>query len=345
MILGKKRLVIILISVMAAAVIGIFAYVGIMNAVNEGRDVKYRDEAAPIILEMSELEKQRYGMINEYMGEAPCGANTSIVFLDMNARLYEQVYPLVAEREHLSAILALRPEQMPGGEGKITAEQLHELIGAGWSIAIFWEGVPVSEGVDTAALSDYLSRMKDELLSLGLELPDTVIFDRATYSVEYDSVLSDYGVKFASHFGDGAFPLIDKQTEGEIMRPGVVGWNTNGYGNQFLISVEKEKGIAAFAIEFESGGDLGSYLDLDRTDYMDAFGRMLDAIEENAANGDVSCTSFAEAYFNRVGYVDAWTRMMDVIGDDLAAIADRISVLEDEVLEIMKKYERKERDA
>ncbi len=336
----KKRVIIIIIAVMTAAVIGIFAWVGISKLIGERKEVAYRDETAPILLEMSELEKQRYDMINEYMGNAPCGANTSIVFLDMNVRLYEQLYPLIAEREHLSAILAIRPEQMPGDEGKITKAQLHELINAGWGVAIFWEGVDVDEGVSLESLDAYLAQMQSALAALELPMTDTVIFDRFTYAADYDTVLTKYGVRFATHYGDGAFPLIDKQTTGAVMHPGIVGWNTNGYGNMFLISVEKEKGVASFAIEFESGGDLGSYLDLDRNDYMDAFGRMLDAIEKNAANGDVSCIGFAEAYLNRVGYVDAWTRMMDVIGRDLEVIATRISVLEDEILEVMKKYEQ-----
>ncbi len=336
----RKRTVAIIIAVMTACVVGIFAYVGIVKAIAEKREVLYRDETAPILLEMSELEKTRYDMINEYMGAAPCGANASIVFLDMNVRLYEQIYPLIAEREHLSAMLAISPEQMPGGEGKITREQLHELVGAGWDVAIFWEGMTVEEGVSLDALDSYLSDMGDVLSELGLPMTDTVIFDKFTYTSEYDSVLTKHGVRFATHYGDGAFPLIDKQTTGAVMHPGIVGWNTDGYGNMFLISIEKEKGIAAFAIEFEAGGDLGSFLDLDRNDYMDAFGRMLDAIEKNAADGDVSCTDFATAYDNRVGYVDAWTRMMDVIGDELEAIAVRVSELEDEILAVMKKYER-----
>ena len=338
----NKRLIIIFVAILTAAFIGIFAFDGISEAINDRREAKYRDEAAPILLEMSELEKQRYEMINEYMGSAPCGANTSIVFLDMNVRIYEQLYPLFTEREHLTAILAISPEQMPGDEGKITKEQLHELISAGWTVAIFWEGIDTDDGIDTGALGEYLTEMRDALATLDLPMADTLIFDKFTYSDVYDAVLSEYGVRFATHYGDGSYQLIDKETEGDVMHPGIVGWNTDGYGNAFLIKVEKEKGIASFAVEFESGGDLGSYLDLERKDYMDAFERMLDAIEKNADRGDVSCIGFREAYINRAAYVDAWTVMMDVIGDDLATIAARVVELEKailEIMEIMEKYE------
>lgn len=335
----RKHIVTVALAVMTAVVIGIFAWVGISKLVGDRREVAYRDETAPILLEMSELEKQRLDMINEYMGAAPCGANTSIVFLDMNARLYDEVFPLFADKPHLSAMLALSPEQMPGDEGKITEEQLHEIVDAGWDVVLLWEGVDANTGVDCEALDEYLTYMSVRLEALEIPFTDTLVFEKFTYSVEYDSVLKKHGIKFATHYGDGAFTLIDKQTTGDVMHPGVVGWNTNGYGNLFLISVEKEKGVSSFAIEFESGGDLGSFLDLDRQDYMDAFCRMLDAIEKNAERGDVSCTNFAEAYDNRAGYVDAWTRMMDVIGDELEVIAVRVSELEDRILEIMKKYE------
>ena len=335
----SKRIVILLVAILTAAFVGIFAFVGISNLIADARETAYRDETAPILLEMSELEKRRYEMINEYMGSAPCGANTSIIFLDMNVRVYEQVYPLFEEREHLTAILAISPEQMPGDEGKITKEQLHELISHGWTVAIFWEGIDTDDGIDTAALADYLTEMGAALAELDLPMADTLIFDKFTYSDEYDTVLAQHGVRFATHYGDGAYQLIDKETKGEVMHPGVVGWNANGYGNAFLIKVEKEKGISSFAVEFESGGDLGSFLDLDRKDYMDAFERMLDAIEENADRGDVSCIGFKQAYINRAAYVDAWTVMMDVIGDDLAAIAARVVELEQAILQIMEKYE------
>ena len=224
-------------------------------------------------------------------------------------------------------------------EGKITKEQLHELISAGWTVAIFWEGIDTDDGIDTGALGEYLTEMRDALATLDLPMADTLIFDKFTYSDVYDAVLSEYGVRFATHYGDGSYQLIDKETEGDVMHPGIVGWNTDGYGNAFLIKVEKEKGVASFAVEFESGGDLGSYLDLERKDYMDAFERMLDAIEKNADRGDVSCIGFREAYINRAAYVDAWTVMMDVIGDDLATIAARVVDLEKEILEIVEKYE------
>ena len=334
-----KHVIITILIIMAVAFVGIFAWVGISDVVREKRETAYRDETAPILFEMNSLERRRYEMINQYMGTAPCGANTSIVFMDMNVRVYEQIFPLFQDRECLTAILAISPEQMPGEEGKITKSQLHELIAAGWTFAVFWEGVDTDDGVDLERLDNYLVQMKEELEKLDLPMTDTVIFDKFTYSEEYDAVLKKHGVLFATHYGDGSYQLIDKETGVDVMHPGIVGWNTNGYGNAFLISVDKEKGIAAFAVEFEAGGDRGSFLDLDRHDYMDAFERMLDKIEEYADRGDVTCIGFKQAYINRVAYVDAWNVMMEIIGDDLATIAARVVELEGEILKIMEKYE------
>ena len=334
-----KHIIIAVIVLLSLAFVGIFATVGIVKAIDEKRESAYRDETAPILLEMNQLEKARNDMINEYMGSAPCGANTPIVFLDMNARIYSQLYPIVSERNNIFPILAISPNQMPGTDGKITKSELHELLAAGWTVALFWEGVSTDEVVNLDALDSYLSEMKEALASLGLPMSDTLIFDKFTYSDEYDTVLERHGVRFATHYGDGSYQLIDKEAEGAVMHPGIVGWNANGYGNAFLIKVEKEKGNAAFGVEFESGGDLGSYLDLDRHDYMSAFGRMLDAINENAERGDVSSIGFKDAYLNYSAYLNAWNVMMDVIGDDLAQIAARVEQLEADILEIMKKYE------
>ncbi|MBR5449058.1 MAG: hypothetical protein IKV43_03630, partial [Clostridia bacterium] len=133
---------------------------------------------------------------------------------------------------------------------------------------------------------------------------------------------------------------IEAEGTGKILHPGMIGWNENGYGRNFLVKIETETGVAAFAIDFDDKGGRGNFLNLDAGDYMSAFVRMLDEIEESAADGNSSCLSFAEAYENRIGYVEAWNNMMDVIGEQIRAIEARVEEIKLEIIEIMKKYKK-----
>lgn len=341
-----KKIVVIAVIVMAVALIGIFVGQWIVKEQRTRLENEFRDEVAPLESEQSDLELQKFALIDQYMAEAPCGANTSIIILNMSERVYTDIYPLIEHetRTHLSAILAISDKHMPGEEGKITQEQLDEMLAAGWSYAVYWAGTEKVDEVDTVILDDYLAMMSDKLSTLGLTMPDTVIFNDDVYSNDYDTVLEKYGVKFAVHAGKSAYPLVDKEIdadgEGKILHPGMVGWNENGYGRNFLVKIETETGVAAFAIDFDKEGKHGNYLNLEAGDYMAAFARMLDEIEESAATGSSTCLSFAEAYQNRIGYVNAWDNMVHFIGEQLDAIDARIEEIRLEIIEIMKKYKK-----
>ena len=341
-----KWIVPVAVIVMAAVLIGAFAVSRITAGRLERLELEFRDEVAPLESERSELEISKYSLIDQYMAEAPCGANTSIVILNMSERVYTDIYPLIEceQRTHLSAILAISEKHMPGEEGNITGEQLDELLAAGWTHAIYWEGPEEVDNVDADGLDTYLAAMTERLAPLGLVMPDTVIFGPDVYSDDYDEVLTKYGVKFAVHCGNSAYEVIDKDIDaegtGKILHPGMIGWNENGYGRNFRVKIETETGVAAFAIDFDDQGERGNYLNLDAGDYMAAFERMLDEIEDSATDGSSTCLSFAEAYRNRIGYVTAWDNMVYTIGEQLDAIDARIEQIRLEIIEIMKKYKK-----
>lgn len=341
-----KNIIIVAVIVMAAMLIGIFVGQWIVKQSRTRLENEFRDEISPLESEQSDLQLRKFRLIDQYMAEAPYGANIAIIILDMSERVYTDIYPLVEHetRTHLSAILAISDEHMPGEEGQITQQQLDEMLAAGWSYAVYWAGTEKVDEVDADGFDAYLAMMADKLSALGLTMPDTVIFNNDVYSDGYDAVLEKYGVGFAVHAGKSAYPLVDKEIdaegEGKILHPGMIGWNESGYGRNFLVKIETETGVAAFAIDFDKDGERGNYLNLDAGDYMAAFERMLDEIEESAEGGNSSCLAFSEAYQNRIAYVYAWDNMMNVIGDQIAAIEARIEEIKLEIIEIMKKYEK-----
>ena len=344
---SKIKPIVIAVAIAMAVVLAVVFVARYITAIRlERLETEFRDEVAPLESERSNLEISKHSLMEQYMAEAPCGANTSIIILNMGERVYTDIYPLIEneQRTHLSAILAISEKQMPGTEGKITQQQLDELLAAGWTHAIYWEGPEEVDKVETDTLDAYLLAMQGSLAALGLAMPDTVVFGEDVYCDEYDTVLTRYGVKFAVHCGDSAYELVDKEIDaegtGKILHPGMVGWNENGYGRNFLVKIETETGVAAFAIDFDDNGGRGNYINLDAGDYMAAFERMLDEIEDSAADGSSTCLSFEEAYHNRIGYVNAWDNMVHFIGEQLDAIGARIEEIRLEIIEIMKKYKK-----
>lgn len=329
----------IVVAVLVLSLVAIVVVDTVENNITERKQMEFQQEIIPLRVRKSELKKWLDDMESEYILSAPCGANVSIMCIDLDADLYNVIYPIISEKEGVKAIICLAPDELPGQEGKITVEQFNEMLAAGWTYAFFWEGA--NEEFATAPeeqLDEYLTYAEGELDSLGLPMTDTVLFKRFAYDVKYDATLADRGVKYAVKYELGSKLLLDTEIDGDVLHPGAVGWNESGHGRDFLEAAKIERGVATFVIDFEID-DPGSYLNPQREDYCFYFRRMLDAIAEASDKHAVTCTTFDEAYKNRRGYLAAYAEMEAALGGAKEDIYKEIAEIDAKIEEIRKKYE------
>lgn len=298
----------------------------------EAREQQYREELTPLVIRRTEIENELRRIEELYLSDAPCGANATILFLDLDTPLYEYIYPILGKNsDHLFGTVCFSPDELPGLVGRITRAHLNEMLADGWSTAIFWDG--------STELDAYLTDMEEILTSIGIPMPDTLFFEVYHYVPSCDEILARHGMKYAVHHGEAGNELIDTSVTGEIFHPGVVGWNAYGQQKNYLHAIYESKGCGSYSVSFKPGMNSDAFLDMENVDAVAAFERMCAYIEENAKSGRVTCLGFDEAWQNRRAY-DAALNQMDV---DLAEAREKmlseIAEIEQAMLDLRNKYE------
>ena len=328
----RDVVIILVIVALLVAVVAVVAYYGVSKLLVDKKEQRYRDEINPYILMRAELRDELFAIEEEYMMGVACGANATVVFVDLYAELYDIIFKEKYEgKEYVYGTVCFSEDELPNLEGRITSNQLDEMLAAGWSTSIYWDG--------STELRTYLTDLKANLSLLGYEMPNSLFFEVFTYSHEYDEVLVEFGIKYAIQHGEIGDEIIDTSTEGEIFHPGVVGWNAYEQQKNYLRAIYSTKGCGSYSVSL--GGSLNSdaFLDLEDGDVLDAFGRMLDYLDENAMNEYVTCLGYDRAWENRREYVAAVNAMDAAIGDRRQQIFAQIDEIEKQMLEIRKKYE------
>ncbi len=153
----------------------------------------------------------------------------SFIFTQLDQILYDEVFevmqyeqsgsdgdPLVTSEYPIVGVMALSETELPGADGNITWDQYGELISLGWGTSLYYSG--------EAELEAFLPAMAELLESHGLELPGSVVFERGTYSSEFDSTLEAYGINTVIHFGDTDTDMIVSGAPDGMWYPGCYDW-------------------------------------------------------------------------------------------------------------------------
>jgi len=318
-------------------VVGVVGYYAIKTHLVDRREQAYRDEINPYILKRANLRDELFEIEEEYMTDVPCGANATVVFVDMHAELYDLIFKeYYADKDYVFGTVCFSDGELPGLEGKITVHELDEMLAAGWSTSIYWDG---GEGGGADELRAYLLEMRAIITALGYEVPSSVFFEVFTYSPEYDGLLAELGFTYAVQHGEVGNEIIDTAVDGELFHPGVVGWNAYLQQKNYLRAIYSSKGCGSYSVSLGECLNSDAFLDLEDQDYLDAFGRMLAYLDENAMNEYVTCLGYDAAWKNRREYVAAVNAMDAAIGDRREKIFAEIDEIERIMLEIRKKYE------
>ena len=336
----RKALTIALTCLAALALIAILVF----SWIRERQKIASQREYEAIV---ATLEKERADLLMEYStfegdvyASLGCAASLSLVFNGVDRALYDDIFPIVEYCEGsdgaFDGIICLSPDDMPGMEGKITPEELSELIDAGWTVAVCWYG--------DEDLGEYIASMKLSFASLGIPEFDTVLFWGMTYDASYDNVLMTHGVDYALQ-SNSRYPVIEQRTEGDtLLIPGYVGWNNpDDKGAKYVYEYLCAKGgVSAFVINFPDSNETGYRLD-GTIDYIperkDGFTRLVrDNLLPRYLEDKLIVGDFDSAFRMRESYNEAALAVASTIEAKKAELLRKIAEVDEKIIEAYFEY-------
>lgn len=242
-------------------------------------------QARPLRVQINDLEKEMKNLEDEYSQKMKGIATEQILFTELDEELYTEVYPMM---EDIPGVLALSQSEIFGQNGKITRTQFNQLLHAGWSYCLSWDG--------DGELSTWLADMAEQLRTSGLEMPATVYFSDGSYSSDAKEILIQYGVTTVVHHGEEsqALMITDDDTDDgdvDIWYPGAVAWNYSGVTTDIDTLVE-QGGNLVFTVSFRQERDMWKEI---------SFQNMLDYISDYIQSEKLIVTDFPSARARHTG--------------------------------------------
>ena len=177
----------------------------------EVNEAKYA-ETAPLRAQKQQLAQ----VTREYQVKINGKGTLTFLCRDLTEEIYTVIYPQLEERGFIG-MLAVSETAMPGEEGCMEIEQVRELLDAGWSLCLHWNG--------EVELEAWLADMQKRLEVQELEMPLQIYFERETYRTEYDDMLAEHGLEAVIHHQEDGLDALVTQTEEGIWHIGAWGWN------------------------------------------------------------------------------------------------------------------------
>ena len=122
----KIRLL-ILILLMAGA-LGLLLWRDVAEQRRQRTESAQREEQLrPLRVEKTQLEQELEDLENEYNLMATGAGTVTVLFTDLDERIYTDIYPTMKEYG-FAGMLAISSDYLPDGEGRMTSEQIRELL-------------------------------------------------------------------------------------------------------------------------------------------------------------------------------------------------------------------------
>ena len=330
----RPLIVIISIILVCCCLIGVITY-GVVLLVEENeRREAYEREIEPFLIERSELNwkyTHAEDIVKEGIEDIP-NSNITLLFLGVESEIYTRVYPVITEiSSDVKGTLCLTVDAMPGDEGCISLEELDILLINGWSLALLFGGSGEEE------LQSFLTETRQRLAELEMQIPDTLAFKRGSYSPSLDSLIVAEGFAHVIHNSEEQTPYIDKTVDGELFRPGAVGWRAEGMQRYFMADLMAFGGCACFTIDLNSER-AETNLDMNNDALVTSFNSMIMAIDGWIQEGGCTAKDVAFGLNLRKNYMETSKIIGERAREFRAEIQAQLDQIEIEITTIQKKY-------
>ena len=309
----RRKRVLLFVSAVIIFVVGIGLVLGI-DMYRRAEDARVVEEFRQLI---EDLELRKIELTEEYENieyearkSIGCSAACTLLIDEPRQAVYDVIFSMTKDPagdgsvRPQTGMIAISPNHMPGKSGNMTVAQFREMLDAGWTYTLRYRG----EDYD-GPLGEYYDEAWEKLGEIGLEPASSVYFDINVYTLGFDSVLEEKGVKYALHHGEDWVECIESATEGELLHPGTTGWNTIGLNSGLLSQLIYDGGYTLLYMGFEAG--YTSFFPHDYTNAVEAFGRMLIAF--NGFEQDEEILFFdspEEAFEHRADYMERfWLKL------------------------------------
>lgn len=277
----KTRLL-ILILVMAAG-IGLLLWRDFADQKRQQTEYKQKEEQLrPLRVEKAQLEQELEDLEDEYDLMMSGAGTATVLFTDLDERIYTDIYPTM-EEDGFVGMLAVSSAYLPDGEGRLTSEQIRELLEAGWSCCPTWQ---------TGGSLQSVQYLETVLEDLGAAPSNTVYFEEGAYSQAYDGDLAGAGYTSVIHHGEEDLPLVTSEVSGQVWHPGAVG--LQGKEPRFrLEDAVAQKGNIIFTVSYVRESEMYD---------PNPFGSMLDYLAEYSVRSELTVTlpETAREYFQNI---------------------------------------------
>lgn len=242
---------------------------------------KIRKEAEPLEAELRRLEREVDELEIYIESLAGTGATMATVIIGADASTYTEIYPVftavndriakavleklgVVEEDNgdegdvpdaptelppdfidyrMAGTVAFSREELPGGEGKLTPEQLEELMQEGWTTAIYLNRAAAED------LDAYLTYMEGEYDRLGIPRTSTVCFDIGLYLPKYEEILLAHGIECFIETLDEGSNILSTDLDATLWRVRADGWSgRDGSAVAAYRDLLRSNGASAFII-------------------------------------------------------------------------------------------------
>lgn len=187
-----------------------------------------QERLTQIRYEMLELDSKKTELLNkqkkleESFSEKKRRSYSVIpVFITPDNSVFPQAIDLI-NQYGWKGMIGLSRNMIPGNDGCVHLSLYNELLKDGWDSCIYWDG--------DGELSDYLYSMRRELNNKDIEFPKTVLFEKESYSEEYDRLLEDYGIDtFICYTDADNLNLSQRKTDNGLRELACSEWNRRSF--------------------------------------------------------------------------------------------------------------------
>ena len=200
-----------------------------------------QERLTQIRYEMLELDTKKTELLNkqkkleESFAEKKRRSYSMIpVFITPDRNVFPKVVDLI-KQYGWKGMLGLSSDMIPGNDDAIPLNLYYELVKDGWESCIYWD--------DDGELSDYLNSIRRELDSKDIEFPETIMFEKYSYSEEYDRLLEDYGINTVICYADDDnLNLSQRQTNNGLRELACSEWNRRSF-DRFASTAYSQGGV------------------------------------------------------------------------------------------------------
>lgn len=203
-----------------------------------GRITDLEAEKRAVIKKMDTLDAS----INEAAGTK---GTLNIIFIDMTETIYTDVLPVMTDN-NFTGTLAVTAKDLPGVEGKLTDEQIIQMVNSGWKLIPRWSEGDGETGIATA---------EAWIRQYGYDPEGCVMIDEEKHTEEVEAILVAAGYNtIVIRSADDNKDVVYTDEIGDVWKPRAVGYLYKERKTS-LSAVSKMGGHMAFTIGFDEPHD------------------------------------------------------------------------------------------